>query len=67
MQVEVENNVYKLLCNGHPVKSQNVSCGERNIIGLCYFFTSILQEKNRLTAYEGEYLLIIDDTLENFC
>ena len=38
MYVKVENNVYKLFCNGHPVKPQNVSCGERNIIGLCYFF-----------------------------
>ncbi len=66
MHVKVENNVYKLLCNGYPLKPQNVSCGERNIIGLCYFFTRILQGKNRLTAYEDEYLLIIDDPVSSY-
>lgn len=66
MHVTVENNIYKLFCNGHPVKPQNVSCGERNIIGLCYFFSSILQGKNRLTAYEEEYLLIIDDPISSY-
>ena len=66
MYVKVENNVYKLFCNGHPVKPQNVSCGERNIIGLCYFFISILQGKNRLAAYGEEYLLIIDDPISSY-
>lgn len=66
MYVKVENNVYKLFCNGHPVKPQNVSCGERNIIGLCYFFISILQGKNRLEAYKEEYLLVIDDPISSY-
>ena len=66
MYVKVENNVYKLFCNGHPVKPQNVSCGERNIIGLCYFFISILQGKSRLEAYKEEYLLVIDDPISSY-
>ena len=66
MQIQGEDGVYKLLCNGHPVKPKDISVGERNIIGLCYFFTSILQGKNRAAAYGEEYLLIIDDPVSSY-
>lgn len=66
MQIQVEDGVYKLLCNGHPVRPKDISVGERNIIGLCYFFTSILQGKNRAAAYSEEYLLIIDDPVSSY-
>lgn len=66
MQIQVEDGVYKLLCNGYPVKPKDISVGERNIIGLCYFFTSILQGKNRAAAYGEEYLLIIDDPVSSY-
>ena len=66
MQIQVEDGVYKLLCNGHPVKPKDISVGERNIIGLCYFFTRILQGKNKVTAYGEEYLLIIDDPVSSY-
>ena len=66
MQIQVCDGVYKLLCNGQAVKPKDVSVGERNIIGLCYFFTSILQGKNRASAYGEEYLLIIDDPVSSY-
>ena len=66
MQIRAENGVYKLFNNGHAVRPKDVSVGERNIIGLCYFFTSILQRKNKDTAYDEEYLLVIDDPVSSY-
>ena len=66
MQIGVEDGIYRLTCNGHPVKPKDVSVGERNIIGLCYFFTNILQGKSRDTAYTEEYLLVIDDPVSSY-
>ncbi len=66
MQIQVDNGVYKLTSNGHEVRPRDVSVGERNIIGLCYFFTSILERKNRAAAYDEEYLLIIDDPVSSY-
>ena len=66
LQIEISGRDYKLVCNGHPVRPKDVSVGERNIIGLCYFFTRILQGKNLATAYGEEYLLVIDDPVSSF-
>lgn len=66
MQIQVNNGVYKLFCNGHSVKPKDVSVGERNIIGLCYFFTSILRKRTKATAYGEEYLIIIDDPVSSY-
>lgn len=66
MQIRIEGRTYKLLCNGHPVRPKDVSVGERNIIGLCYFFADILERKNRNTAYSQEYLLVIDDPVSSY-
>jgi energy-coupling factor transporter ATP-binding protein EcfA2 len=66
MQISVDNGMYRLNCNGHSVKPKDVSVGERNIIGLCYFFANSLKGKSRDTAYTEEYLLIIDDPVSSF-
>ncbi len=66
LQIRVEDNTYKLICNGHPVKPKDVSAGERNVIGLCYFFANILEGKSRDAAYAEEYLLIIDDPVSSY-
>ena len=66
MQIQLKDGVYKLLCNGQAVRPKDVSVGERNIIGLCYFFTNILQRKNKNFAYNEEYLLVIDDPVSSY-
>lgn len=66
MQIQIKDGVYKLLSNGRAVSPKDVSVGERNIIGLCYFFTNILQGKSRDSAYNEEYLLIIDDPVSSY-
>ena len=66
LTIERDGDFYKLLSNGHPVLPKNISVGERNIIGLCYFFTSILTGKNKDIAYSDEYLIIIDDPVSSY-
>ena len=34
-----EGNVYKIRSRGKPVRPQDVSAGERNVLALCYFFS----------------------------
>jgi len=64
--IERDGDCYKLLSKGHPVLPKNVSVGERNIIGLCYFFASIMTGKNKDTAYNDEYLIIVDDPVSSY-
>ncbi len=45
LKIEYVDGEYKLLSHGKNVKPCDVSVGERNNIGLCYFFTSILEGK----------------------
>ena len=66
LTIERDGDYYKLLSNGQPVLPKNVSVGERNIIGLCYFFTSIMTGKNKDTAYNDEYLIVIDDPVSSY-
>ena len=66
LKIEYSNGVYKLLSNGKSVKPCDVSVGERNIIALSYFFTSILEGREEKYAYNEEYLLIIDDPVSSY-
>lgn len=66
LKIEYINGVYKLLSNGKSVKPCDVSVGERNIIGLSYFFTSILEGQEEKNAYSREYLLVIDDPVSSY-
>lgn len=66
LKIEYEDEKYKLLSHGNNVKPCDVSVGERNIIGLSYFFTSILEGQDEANAYENEYLLIIDDPVSSY-
>ena len=54
------------MSHGHNVHPKSVSVGERNIIGLSYFFADILSGKSPKDAYLEEYLLIIDDPISSF-
>jgi wobble nucleotide-excising tRNase len=59
-------NEYKLLVKGKPVKPEQVSCGERNIIALAYFFTQIFNNKEINSAYKEDLFLVIDDPISSF-
>ena len=60
------SNEYTLISRGQNVKPSEVSEGERNILGLCYFFTRLLKGKEIKQAYTEKCLLIIDDPISSF-
>lgn len=66
LRIEYSDGKYRLLSHGNSVKPCDVSVGERNIIGLCYFFTSVLEGKEERDAYQNEYLLVIDDPVSSY-
>ncbi|HOT60566.1 MAG TPA: AAA family ATPase, partial [Spirochaetales bacterium] len=66
LKIEYVDGVYKLLSNGKSVRPCDVSAGERNIIGLSYFFTNILEDKEEKDAYSEDYILVIDDPVSSF-
>lgn len=66
LKIECVDGAYKLLSHGKSVKPCDVSVGERNIIGLSYFFTSILEGKEEKKAYGEEYLLVVDDPVSSY-
>lgn len=66
LQIDYVDGEYKLLSHGKSVKPCDVSVGERNIIGLSYFFTSILEGKEEEKAYGEEYLIVIDDPISSY-
>ncbi|HEM1112406.1 TPA: AAA family ATPase, partial [Listeria monocytogenes] len=39
LSIETAEDRYVLFSNNLPVKPHDISCGERNILALCYFFT----------------------------
>lgn len=66
LEIIVENDKYKLLSNGKPVLPSNISVGERNIIGLCYFFASMLKGKDGKNAFKDECLILVDDPVSSY-
>lgn len=66
LSIVYDNNTYKLLSHGKSVRPCDISVGERNIIGLSYFFTSIMEGQEEKDVYDKEYLLIIDDPISSY-
>ena len=57
---------YKLMINGRNVPPKKISVGERNVLGLCYFFAKLFSEKKKEEKYKDEILLVIDDPVSSF-
>lgn len=66
LYLEESNGKYILKSKDKLVKPNNISCGERNILGLCYYFTEILEKQDIGCLYNQEMLLLIDDPISSF-
>lgn len=66
VQLEPGEGCYKLKVQGKDVLPHRISVGERNVLGLCYFFANIFQGMKPEEKYNGEYLLVIDDPVSSF-
>lgn len=60
------DQMYHLKSNGKEVDPKKVSCGERNALALCYFFTEIAKETDIRAIYTDEVFLVIDDPVSSF-
>ncbi len=65
-QLFPDGNKYKIVSDGHTVRPNDVSTGERNILALCYFFSE--SGKNREKDHEDDdpQYLILDDPISSF-
>lgn len=66
LNIQAEGEMYRIYSNGNVVLPKQISVGERNIIGLCYFFANIISEKNKDKAYDDEYLIVLDDPISSY-
>lgn len=66
LSIELKNDLYYLKSNGRDVKPCDVSCGERNIIALCYFFTQIMSNLEVNKLYSVDEYVVIDDPVSSF-
>lgn len=66
LSLEPGEGCYKLRINGRPVKPKKISVGERNVLGLCYFFAKLFGGKTENAKYSSEYLIVLDDPVSSF-
>lgn len=66
VKLEPGNGCYKLKVNGRNVKPSKISVGERNVLGLCYFFAKLYSGKTEAARYTAESLIVIDDPVSSF-
>ena len=64
--LEQGDGCYRLKSREHDVLPKDVSVGERNIIGLCYFFASLFEGKEDERKYDNELLVVVDDPISSF-
>ena len=61
-----ETKKYKVKIKKKSINLERLSTGERNIISLCYFLTSIGENKSEKKRLKDEYLVVIDDPISSF-
>ncbi len=66
LTIELHDGIYQIKSCGLPVKPNQISCGERNIMALCYYFTELFAGKEEAKIYSDANLLIIDDPVSSF-
>ncbi|RHW48406.1 hypothetical protein DS832_02305 [Bombilactobacillus bombi] len=70
LKIQFKNNEidgkYVLYSRGKSVSPNNISVGEKNIIGLSYFFNCIMQDQNEGDVYNNNYIIVIDDPISSF-
>lgn len=66
MCVRSDGNKYVLKICNKDIRVDKVSTGERNILGLAYFFVDMMRGKRPAEAYNQEYFVVLDDPTSSF-
>ncbi|MBR0405268.1 MAG: AAA family ATPase [Eggerthellaceae bacterium] len=65
LTLEPYGDVYRLKSNGRDVRPADVSLGERNALGLCYFFAAMM-EGGGSPALREPLFVVVDDPISSF-
>ena len=66
LTIQDADGKFVLKSRGKSVAPDSVSTGERNIIGLAYFFASIYGNTSKDDRFNQPYLVVIDDPITSF-
>lgn len=61
-----ENGFYTVKVRGRKTPLKNLSTGEKNIIGLSYFFSLLHMGKSINQKYKDSLLIVLDDPISSF-
>jgi energy-coupling factor transporter ATP-binding protein EcfA2 len=65
-RIIAEGERYRIRSNGASVKPEEISTGERNMLGLCYFFAEGGQGKPRGSEDNEVQYVVLDDPVSSF-
>jgi len=65
-KIIADGEKYRIRSNGAPVKPEEISTGERNVLGLCYFFAEGGRNKPRGSEDNEAQYIILDDPISSF-
>lgn len=64
--LEHADDKYYVKSRGKTVQLNDLSVGEQNIIGLCYFFSIINKNKSTYDLFSDKLLVVLDDPISSF-
>lgn len=66
ISLESNGGKYYVKSSGKAVSPEKLSTGERNSLALCYFFSTLMEGKEKAKIYEEPYMIVIDDPISSF-
>lgn len=66
LKIYAKDGKYYVSSNSKDIELQRLSVGERNIIALCYFFVSIMENCQEDDDYNSDCFIILDDPISSF-
>ena len=66
LQLELDNGLYFVRSGSRRIQFNNLSVGEKNIIGLCYFFSLIRNGHSKSDVFNDDLLIVLDDPISSF-
>lgn len=64
--VELDKNKYVVKSRGRNIAPKQLSTGERNVLALCYFVSSLFKDKNDNIEQNEPIFVVLDDPISSF-
>lgn len=66
IEIRPADNEYAIFVRGNPVRSDQLSTGERNILALAFFFALIFEGSDDYDDFKYPRFLVLDDPISSF-